>query len=69
MSFSIFSAQSIIRGQKKSKWLDTSPTIEVPVPLCFEDQEQIDAIHTWNFRKRIYCICLHKMLCRTLYIL
>lgn len=49
MSFSIFSAQSIISGQKKSQWLDTFSKCsikKVPVPLFIEDQEQIDIIYT-----------------------
>lgn len=48
ISFSIFSAQSIINGQRKSKWLATFSKCSiktVPVPLFIEDQEQIDVIH------------------------
>lgn len=38
--------QSVISGQKKSKWLDTFPTKTVPVPLYIEDHEQIEAVHS-----------------------
>nr|XP_055048134.1 PWWP domain-containing DNA repair factor 3A-like [Misgurnus anguillicaudatus] len=41
--------QSIINGQKKSKWLDTFSKCsikKVPVPLFIEDKEQIDVIYT-----------------------
>ncbi|RXN25218.1 PWWP domain-containing MUM1L1-like protein [Labeo rohita] len=41
--------QSIIRGQKKSKWLDTFSKCSVkmvPVPVYIEDQEQIDLIYS-----------------------
>ncbi|KTF84847.1 hypothetical protein cypCar_00038831 [Cyprinus carpio] len=41
--------QSIINGQKKSKWLDTFSKCsikEVPVPSFTDDQEQIDVIYT-----------------------
>ncbi len=49
MSFSILSTQSIIRGQKKSKWLDTFSKCSVkmvPVPVYIDDQEQIDLIYS-----------------------